>query len=672
MQNFRENSTDAMTRAHQLAQSGDLSGAAQLCRAIVAREPSHFYALFMLGTIEGQFRQFDQAAEHLGRAVRIDPRSPEALTSYGNVLLEQKRHDDAIDALGKAIRLQPGNLNALIYRGLALAESGRNEAALKDFDRALLLDPQSVFALHNRANVLIALGRHKDARISVETLLKLAPGYVPALANYAILLTSEKKHREALAVLDRALGIEAGNPELINARGHALLALKRYEEALACYDRCALLKPDSASFQISRGNLFAELGRHDLALAAYENSIALSPDSPEAHLNRANMLMEHNRLDEAQRACERSIALKPDYAPALVLKGNLLLHQGRPDDAIAAYDKAVAERPDYAEGIYHRGSALLLRGNFKRGWRDFERRWEVADCGFDRPVLQAREWRGEKLGGHSIVVYSEQGMGDAIQFARFLPRLAAMGAKVTFLCHPGLLRLFHPFAADMEVTDFCEAERRFDFQCALMSLPERFGITLGDLPGAVPYVFAESAAVEQWRTRVGDRGFRIGICWQGNPLGKIDKGRSIPLAKYQPLGAVAGVRLISLQKKHGLDQLAHLPAGMTVETLGAFDEGKDAFVDTAAIMQSLDLVVTSDTAAAHLAGALGRSTWVALKHIPDWRFMLERGDSPWYPTMRLFRQPKREDWDSVFAAMAEALGTLTRASAGRDSSNIGS
>ena len=204
---------------------------------------------------------------------------------------------------------------------------------------------------------------------------------------------------------------------------------------------------------------------------------------------------------------------------------------------LAAYDKAVAERPDYAEAHYHRGSALLLRGHFERGWRDFEHRWQVADCGFDRPVLQAREWRGEKLDGRSIVVYSEQGMGDAIQFARFLPRLAASGAKVTFLCHPRLVRLFRPFAADMEVTAFSDAERRFDFQCALMSLPERFGVALRDLPGNVPYLFAEKALVEQWRARIGDKGFRIGICWQGNPLGKIDKGRSIPLAKYRPLAA---------------------------------------------------------------------------------------------------------------------------------------
>jgi hypothetical protein len=210
----------------------------------------------------------------------------------------------------------------------------------------------------------------------------------------------------------------------------------------------------------------------------------------------------------------------------------------------------------------------------------------------------------------------------------------------------------------MEVTAFCSAERPFDFQCALMSLAERFAIELGDLPGKIPYLFAEEPLVKQWREQIGNLGFKIGICWQGNPAGKIDKGRSLPLMKYRPIARVPSVRLISLQKTHGLDQLTYLPSEMKVESLAVFDEGADAFIDTAAIMQNLDLVVTSDTATAHLAGALGCPTWLAVKHMPDWRWMLERSDSPWYPTMRLFRQPVRDDWDSVFSAMADALVSL--------------
>ena len=217
------------------------------------------------------------------------------------------------------------------------------------------------------------------------------------------------------------------------------------------------------------------------------------------------------------------------------------------------------------------------------------------------------------------------------------------------------MRLFAPLAGAAEITAYAPADAKFDFQCALMSLPERLGIALDDLPGPMPYLFAENPLAEMWRDRIGSQGFKVGIGWQGNPAGLIDKGRSIPLAKFRPLSDVPGVRLISLQKIHGLDQLANAPAGMRIETLGTFDVGPDAFIDTAAIMQNLDLVITSDTSVPHLAGALGRPCWVALKQLPDWRFMIGRSDSPWYPSMRLFRQTSRGDWDGVFAAIADAL-----------------
>jgi hypothetical protein len=218
------------------------------------------------------------------------------------------------------------------------------------------------------------------------------------------------------------------------------------------------------------------------------------------------------------------------------------------------------------------------------------------------------------------------------------------------------MRLFAPLAADFEIVPAIESGRRFDFKCALMSLPHR--LKTADLRAGSPYLTAEPTLIARWRDRIGSDGFKIGLCWQGNPQGRIDYGRSIPLAKYAPLASVPNVRLISLQRSHGLEQLAHLPSAMTVETLGEFDSGNDAFVDTAAIMHGLDLVITSDTAIPHLAGALGRPAWVALKHVPDWRWMLERSDSPWYPSLRLFRQPAPGDWDSVTTAMAEALEGL--------------
>jgi tetratricopeptide (TPR) repeat protein len=535
------------------------------------------------------------------------------------VLIELKRHEEAIEVLNKSLALQPRNVNALIYRGLALAETGKQEAALRDFDKALMLQPQSVFALHNRANVLIHLNRHQEARRSIDAVLKLSPGHMPALANRAVVLLHDKRYLEALQAIDGALAAQ----------------------------------PNDFHFWSLRGDALREISRLDEAFQAYQKALALKSGLPEVHLSCANILMDRGELEQALTHCEQSIEAKPDYAAAILLKANILLNLGRDDAAFASYDDAVKTAPDYAEAYYHRGSALLLHGRYEAGWRDFEHRWQVADRASDKPVLEGAEWHGEPLTGRSIVIYSEQGLGDTIQFARFLKPVLETGAKLTFLCHPNLMRLFQPLARDMEVTSLVDAGRRFDFQCALMSIPHRLAIH--SIPNEVPYLSAEKSLIAKWRERIGVTGFKIGIAWQGNPKGQIDRGRSVPLAKFAPLSSVAGVRLVSLQKNHGLDQLERLPRGMNVETLGSFDEGENAFVDSAAIMQCLDLIVVSDSAAAHLAGALARPVWVALKDLPDWRWMLKRSDSPWYPSMRLFRQSVPGDWDGVFARMADEL-----------------
>jgi hypothetical protein len=247
-------------------------------------------------------------------------------------------------------------------------------------------------------------------------------------------------------------------------------------------------------------------------------------------------------------------------------------------------------------------------------------------------------------------------LGDIIQFSRFLTQLVALNAEVTFLLRSSMHRLLSVSAPSVRLAAAPPKGEDFDFQCALMSLPGAFGTSYENLPSSVPYLFAEKGVVGRWRERLGDQGLKIGICWQGNPY---DIGRSFPLRCFQPLAAISGVRLISLQKTHGLDQLENLPSGMEVETIGEeFDGGPDAFVDTAAVMSSLDLIITCDTSVAHLAGALGRPVWVALKHVPDWRWMLDRSDSPWYPTMRLYRQTIRDDWDSVFGQVAADVANL--------------
>jgi tetratricopeptide (TPR) repeat protein len=542
----------------------------------------------------------------------------------------------------------------------ALAQAGDLEAAARLCRSILSAQPRHDYALFLLGTIEAQLGRLDDAEKFLGEAVKVNPRSPDALTSYGGVLLQKKHPIEAVAMLSRALVVNPRNTNALILRGESFALAEKPEDALRDFDRVLEIDPRSAIALHHRAQLLIQLKRPREALTACEKAISLDPKSVSAHMSGANILMDQLRLDEALSWVENAIAADKSYAPAHVLRGNILLHLGRHDESLASYNTAVAAAPDYAEAHYHRGSALLLKGKFKDGLTDFEYRWGALDCGFDRPKLNAQEWRGESLEGKSIVVYSEQGLGDTIQFVRFLRMLPRAGTKLTFLCHPNLILLFRDITSGMETIATCDAGRHFDFQCALMSLPHWLGTELSTIPSPIRYLSAEDDLIARWREKIGVQGLKIGIGWQGNPRGQIDKGRSVPLSSFAPLAEVPGVRLISVQKNHGLDQLATLPAGMKVETLGDFDPGGDAFVDTAAIMQCLDLVVTSDTATPHLAGALGVPTWVALKHVPDWRWMLDRNDSPWYPSLRLFRQETRGNWRGVFVRMAEELRPLAK------------
>jgi len=291
----------------------------------------------------------------------------------------------------------------------------------------------------------------------------------------------------------------------------------------------------------------------------------------------------------------------------------------------------------------------LLRGAFAAGWEENE--WRFKAGATYVPQSDKPRWAGEALAGRTLLIRAEQGLGDTIQFCRYLSPLSARG-QVLFEAQPGLRHLLGGLLDPSRIVEVGAALPAFDIWCPLLSLPRLLAIE----PPPPPYLAADAGRVAAWRQRIGMRGRRIGIAWQGNPNAAAERGRSIPLHEFLPLAQVPGVRLISLQKHHGLEQLASVPPGLTVETLGeGFDAGPDAFIDTAAVMQCLDMVITSDTSVAHLAGALGRPVWLALQRVPDWRWLLEGEDCAWYPTMRVFRQTRRGDWGGVFARMAELL-----------------
>jgi hypothetical protein len=461
-------------------------------------------------------------------------------------------------------------------------------------------------------------------------------------------------------------------------RGAADAALALCREAL---DAGAGHRPDLLNLL---GYALAQLDRCDEAVAAFAEAASLSPGDPEAQTNLGVALLDADRLDEAAAPLQRALTLFPHHANALYNFGLVNQRAGRLNEAVSLYRRALAAgqrdpdcavnlgialkdtltaAPDNAGARYNLALAQLLDGDFAEGWAGYEARWQTPHFRHARRDLDGPVWDGAPLPGKTLLLQGEQGLGDVLQFVRYAALAKRTRARVILRCRPRLAELL----ASVDGIDAIFSEQDdappHDAWAHLMSLPRILGTTVETVPARIPYVHPDPARIAAWRARLdGIGGLRVGIGWQGDPGYAGDARRSIPLPAMAPLGRVPHVTLVSLQKGPGRRQLLDMDADVSVLDLGPeLDEGTGAFVDTAAVLQSLDLIVTSDTALAHVAGATGRPTWLALPQIPDWRWMRGRDDSPWYPTMRLFRQTAAGDWDGVFSAAAAALSeTVTK------------
>jgi Tfp pilus assembly protein PilF len=472
-------------------------------------------------------------------------------------------------------------------------------------------------------------------------------------------LPSPASAEDELALLDLAVARDPGNADAFVNRGTVLHKLGRLAEAAVSFDRAIALNPAHALAFHGRGHVLRDMNRLDDALASYDQAVTICPDRADIWKNRGTALLQIFRLEDAIASFDRAIVLKPDFAQAFNNRGTALHYMKRLDEAIASFERAIELRPGFANAIFNRGLSRLLGGNFREGWADYEWRWKAKSFLDRRGAIDGQIWQGECLTGRSIAIHAqEQGLGDVVQFARYLPLLVQQNAKVTLLAPAKLIRLLRSPLAGIEAVTSMDSNRSFDFHCALLSLPFVFKTELSSIPNKIPYIEAERGLVDRWKRQLGDQGFKIGIGWQVGVTQ--DSRRSIPLVEFAPLFRVPNVRLISLQKEHGLDQRERLPANTRLENLGDFDCGPDAFIDTAAVMANLDLIITADISIAHVAGALGRPTWVGLKYVPDWRWLLDREDCPWYRTMRLFRQKTDGDWSSVFAKIEQDLRSLCR------------
>jgi tetratricopeptide (TPR) repeat protein len=554
-------------------------------------------------------------AERLYRQVVSEsPQMADGWHLLGVLLHQQGQHADGAKYLQQSVRLSPGSPTMWNHLGAAQGAAQDFAAAEASFRKALELTPQDAEVHYNLAALLVLMQRPSEGEAEYKAAIALAPDMASAYYNL----------------------------------GNLLRDSRRLKEAAAMFQKAVTLQPQAAGSWNNLGSTLQQLGRLNEAATALQRALQIQPHYPRAECNLGVLLTEQGKLTEAEALFRRLLSADANFAEAHNNLGVALMHQGRLAEAEAAVQAAIAVQSDYAEAQKNLAVIWLFQGDLARGFRQFEWRFRSKDyC--PNPYSQP-EWDGLPLDGQTILLHAEQGMGDTIQFVRFAKQVKARGGRVVLRCVPAITRLLSRTPGVDAVFGDDASLPHVEVQASLVSLPAILGCDVGMNQ---PYVAVEPERVAKWRGELSQyKGLRIGINWQGNPAFRGDQTRSIPLAAFAPVAKLPNVTLLSLQKQHGLDQLAQV-AFPIVDLAARLDVSGGAFLDTAAVMQSLDLVITSDTATAHLAGALGVPTIVALAKIPEWRWQLERSDTPWYPSVSLFRQTTLGDWDEVFRRIAE-------------------
>jgi len=564
-------------------------------------------------------------------------RLSEAEALYRSVLADDARHADSLHLLG-----------------VLASQTQRHELAIKLIGKAIEIDPRRAPYHSNLGNTLKEQGHPDKAVVCYRRAIELKPDFPGAHSNLGNALRALGHLDEAVACYRKAIALEPVFTEAHSHLGIALRELGHLDEAVACCRRAIELKPDFPDAHSNLGSALRELGHLDEAVACYRRAIALKPDFPDALSNLGIALKEQGRLDEAVACCRRAIDLKPDYPQAHHNLGFVLQEQGHLDDAVACYRRATEIKPDFPDAHNNLAMALLMRGEMVEGWEEYEWRWKMPQMIRDRRTFAQPRWRGEGAEGQTLLIHAEQGLGDTLQFCRYATLAATRGLRAIIEVPKPLVRLLRSLSGVDHVVAHGEELPPFDLHCPMLSLPLALGTTLATIPSAASYLHASAVPVAAWRTRLAampNQGPRIGLVWAGSANFRANGRRSIALARLAPLFGTPGLNFFSLQKGG--------PAAREDFPLTDFMDEMEDFADTAALIANLDLVVAVDTAVAHLAAALGKPVWMLDRFASDWRWLAGRRDSPWYPTLRIYRQPQPGAWDAVLAEVVRDLTTLT-------------
>lgn len=645
-----------LTRADELMDAGKLLEARDLYTAACQLDAENIDTWLILAAIDGEYGKVESAIAHCQRAIALDSQDCDAQIMLGRLLmaggqyiearvslsqavLSNEENSDAWDALAvlqlaqgdydeaercgrESIRWAPRHTGGYINLGHALRARGSLLEAASAFIQATHIEPEHALAWHELGVTQESLGNWVDATASYQKAIRMTPTLWSAHTGLARVLCKN------------------GNPEVAEKGLRAVCELQ----------------PDNAFIQFALGMVNEHMQRPTSAEACYRCALQLNPNMVEAWIDLGNLLQARHVYEEAEQSYRQALVLAPNNASAHFNRGVAFQRQGHFEKALASFDQAIDLRADFVEAHWYKSFICLLLGDFEQGWMEYE--WRLRQAKAVRRLFTQPAWDGSSLLGKTILVHDEQGYGDTFQFVRYLPMLKALGARVVLECHEHLGPILQGCGSDVIIERKSPQqipEVAFDVHIHLMSLPNILATRIGTIPTVVPYLTVDARRVKYWHSRVASMpGYKIGIAWAGSENHTNELNRSCRLIDFAPLAGISGVTFYSLQKGVGAEQADHPPPGMNLVRVDHELDMTERFVDTAALMVNLDLVVTIDTSVAHLAGALGCPVWTLICATPDWRWMLGRVDSPWYPTMRLYRQTS-EGWQAVFKELSMDL-----------------
>jgi tetratricopeptide (TPR) repeat protein len=612
---------EAIKAAVGYYESGDLEQTEKVCKEILSIQPDNIDALNFIGILYYQQGLYDPAEEYFRKALQVAPDNADVYCNIGNTLRQKGQLDEAIQYYEKAIQMNP-----------AYGDTYNNIGHI----------------YHYKGQIDEAITYYKKA-------VELEPDFADAYYNLGAAFQDKRQFDLAIDYYQKAVELEPDLDDAYYNLGIIWQDKMRFDEAITSYQKTLELNPKHADAYNNLGTIYKEQEQYDKALMYFYRALLSDPRLAKAHVNLGSIYQEQGRLDEAITCYKKALEINPDLDYAYNNMGRVLQDKGQVDNAIACFQNVLKLNPDNALAHWNMACALLLTGNFKQGWQENEWRWKID--GYPLHDFSQPLWDGSDIQGSSILLHAEQRFDDTIQFIRYAPLVAQKGARVIVECQKEMASLMKGLEGISHIVMQGDQLPAFDVHCPFLSLPLVFNTTIDHIPTKIPYISADPLLVDKWRVRMQQdtSDLKIGVTWSRNSGNKYGQYRLFALEAFRTLGRFEGSSWYSLQKGNAAEQAKHPPEGMKL--FDYMEETQD-FMDMAALIKNLDLVISLDTPVAHLAGALGKQVWTLLPFSPDWRWMLDKEDSPWYPTMRLFRQPASGDWEPVIEKVGASLRLL--------------